>query len=1245
MPKFTDIKRKIDELNPASFQEFCDALLSKKGYTFVHGYGMKAGTEKTTIGNPDTYFRNKNGNYTFVAYTNSKNNITSKIKEDIEKCLDQAKTKLNIEFIDEIIYCHTSSNISPGDDKMLHDLCEERGITLTIFGIDEIAAEVYKNFHLLAKDFLGISISTNQILSYDDFISQYDSNKMVAPLNTHFQFRKDEFNQLLNGLNGNNVVVVTGKAGVGKTRLVLEVIKKCSEENGYQLLCVKNRSLEIYDDLVSATTDRGKYLFFIDDANELPQLNLIAEYITKEELGYDIKIIVTFRDYVKDDVIDTIKKYDNPYTINIQVFTDDEIQEFLKLNLEIFNQNYLDQIIKIAEGNPRIAYMAGKIAVDKQSLSSINNAYELYDSYYKSYVKCTIGSNQKLCFVAGLLAILKKLRLDDCSSFQVLLDDYGITIDDFKNFIIELSDCEVVEIHYDLIVTISDECFFNYMLYYVFFEKKMIPFSRVLEIGFKNFHDSICRSISIILHIFHSTETLDYCSQEINTVWDNFETQKDSCFDEFAMYFHIFRPEQAFLLAKSKIDKIETENFNPFDVNLSKNEFDENESVLNYLTGYQLSDKIEYVMGLLFLYASKNKISLMTSSHWLTKNYGIDKNSSNHDYDTQIRITDQIRTNILQNNNIAEVIGFEWCKYSLNFTFEPLEIGRNNKMIIYHVEIKKSDEILEYRKKCWEILMQLSYNPIWQDKIIDFLDTYGRNCVEGLDKDIINRDLIYIERLLKTIKCDEVDFFEIVNLLYCRLNKAGIQLNKKWLDVLSNEKWKLYHILNYNFWESDLEYDNFVEERNKSLGNFAKELLITDMSDLVKIINEFLDYQSSKNRLSHEINGALEIILRNLNTECLSVFLESFIKYGTHISIAPYIVLEPLLKEADDPSIILSLLKEHNFAQKNEWMFCFFEELPKEKVNNNMLNELIAFFEDDSDKDIKSVRVRRVKFLDNFKHLKSNIYPSVYSIILKKAAYNSFIVQVYLEDLFNSNEYTFDELTSMFNGDINLLQDMYCFLLKRDCYFDSDGTYLLSFLSKDECFIKKYSEILWKNYEERNDHIFSLCNVLWTSENYIVYFECIFKNRSYCLYNGWSIESFYERILLSTNDEIIKCKQMHWIEYMINKNAKNDEIIDLFYAIAVCRDEVRRKALKLFLQRNQDIEMFKKLSLFRNSLSVTGSFVPALERRIKFLESLYPLVSGMNYLEHKVFIQNQIESLNKEIKSEKVNELLKDKLI
>jgi len=69
---------------PAPFQEFCDTLLHKKGYGIVHGYGMMAGSGKTTIGNPDTYFRKENGKYVFVAYTTQVESIYSKLKDDID---------------------------------------------------------------------------------------------------------------------------------------------------------------------------------------------------------------------------------------------------------------------------------------------------------------------------------------------------------------------------------------------------------------------------------------------------------------------------------------------------------------------------------------------------------------------------------------------------------------------------------------------------------------------------------------------------------------------------------------------------------------------------------------------------------------------------------------------------------------------------------------------------------------------------------------------------------------------------------------------------------------------------------------------------------------------------------------------------------------------------------------------------------------------------------------------------------
>lgn len=421
MPNITDIKRRILELAPAPFQEFCDTLISKQGYGVVHGFGMKSGTGNTTTGNPDTYFRKENGKYVFVAYTIQQTSIFSKLKEDIDKCLDFSKTGLKIEDIEEIICCHTSSNLSAGDDKALHDLCEAQGIVLTIWGIDELANQVYNRYRSLAKDYLGLSIDTNQILSVDDFVTQYDANGMAAPMNTVFQYRENEKKEIFSALDNEPIVVVTGKAGVGKTRLVLETIREVALTKGYKLLCVKNNNLGLYDDLVSATEQPDKYLFFVDDANEFADLSQILAYTTKGHLGYEVKIIVTVRDYAKAKVLSVVKEYTFPQIIEISSFTDDEIKGFLNNNLGICNEDYVKQIIRIAEGNPRIAYMAGKLAIEKQNLEAIKDVSQLYDAYYEKYVNGTLGSDNDLCFAAGVLSVINAVVLNNMSVLQELL--------------------------------------------------------------------------------------------------------------------------------------------------------------------------------------------------------------------------------------------------------------------------------------------------------------------------------------------------------------------------------------------------------------------------------------------------------------------------------------------------------------------------------------------------------------------------------------------------------------------------------------------------------------------------------------------------------------------------------------------------------------------------------------------------------------------------------------------------------
>lgn len=90
----------------------------------------------------------------------------------------------------------------------------------------------------------------------------------------------------------------------------------------------------IYDDLVSITEQKGKYLFLIDDANKLANVGQTLEYITKGEQGYDAKIIATVRDYAISEVLHSVNKYvQSPQIIKIRPFTDDEMREFLDVNM------------------------------------------------------------------------------------------------------------------------------------------------------------------------------------------------------------------------------------------------------------------------------------------------------------------------------------------------------------------------------------------------------------------------------------------------------------------------------------------------------------------------------------------------------------------------------------------------------------------------------------------------------------------------------------------------------------------------------------------------------------------------------------------------------------------------------------------------------------------------------------------------------------------------------------------------
>lgn len=1232
MPSITDVKRRIIELSPAGFQEFCDSFLHKKGYGNVHGYGMKAGTEKTTIGNPDTYFRKDNGKYTFVAYTMQETGIYVKLKEDIDKCLDESKTGINIKDIDEIVCCHTSSNLSAGDDKKLHELCETKGIKLIIYGLDEIANQILSNYRSLSKDYLGLSLDTNQILMMDDFVIQCDANGMSAPLSTKFQFRNQEKDEILQALLENNVVIVTGRAGVGKTRLVLETIKEFSLKNGYKVLCVKNNNLGIYDDLVAATENPGKYLFFIDDANELADINQILSYITKQYLGYEVKVIATVRDYAKAGVIREAREYIEPSIIQINPFSDEEIKNFLDENLGIKNDDYIEKIVEIAEGNPRIAYMAGKLAIEKESLVAISDVSQLYEAYYSRYVDKTIGKDQDLCFTVGILAVVNAVMLNDFSALHEILDNYGITEEIFKNKILELSQLEVVEIHLDQVATLSDQCLANYMLYYVFFQRKIISLGEVLETGYKHFRKGVIRSLNIILNLFVNTDTKDYCRQEILRVWDKLKKNPNEVFNKFVEDFHVFRPEEGFLIAGEWTKKINSEEITLENVDFNKNNFGVIDRPLKLLQGYKNSEYIDYVIEILLDYCAKNEECLVAGYQWLEGNYGIDVDSYKYNYFTPKRVTTILADKIKQGNLIAAAIGLQWAKYALGFVFRPSEMGRGGTLRLYHLELRYSDGAKEYREECWKILIILARDSMWRENIIRFLETYSRELYGVPDKAIAESDKSHVEDLLEIINCDRVLFLRMLEHLLFNAEKNGIQYNKKWKDRLTGQLWEIYKLLEDDFVLSDLDYREYDDWRKKRLAEYGRNMPETSVEGLIDNTNLILA-DISDGRDSYSINHGLELIIQEFDTTRLQRFFDELINRETEILIHPWSVLAHLNKETESDQL-LKKLKSSKFAHKNEWIFSFFETLPCEKVTAFYLEEFLEFLRSEDDGKIKSSSNRNLRVLDKFINLRKDIYPVACKIIYEKRSYSKFIAGIYLELLFHEQVYLPEELLELFKGNEELLQDIYFFSLSIGRHEDYSGVFLKTFIEKDESWLKKYADVFW---HKRRDEDYNWNTVLWKSDNYIRYYDYLFDSFPDDEMYKWEISNKFKSVLVHKSGDVeIQDRQKEWLIHLIQEKAHSDKMIEIFDILCELSDDMRRAGIAAFLEANDEYEAFEKLRLLPNHWSGTDSFVPAYQRQLEFLESLYPLVPGMKYLKHKTKIQKDVDMLKDMIKQEEI---------
>ena len=168
-----------------------------------------------------------------------------------------------------------------------------------------------------------------------------------------------------------------------------------------------------------------------------------------------------------------------------------------------------------------------------------------------------------------------------------------------------------------------------------------------------------------------------------------------------------------------------------------------------------------------------------------------------------------------------------------------------------------------------------------------------------------------------------------------------------------------------------------------------------------------------------------------------------------------------MLKNIDNVELVYKYIKENDFKYKNNWQFAFFEAMPEGFVNSKIYNYLLEFLNDKSDEKISYSSYRSLRLLDKFKNFNNNIYVDTARIIFNKKDYSSFIVLTYFELLFNKDVYSPKELLELFQNDIQLLKDIYFYMLNKGEWIDTEGIFLTAFLENNDIWLETYTKYFW----------------------------------------------------------------------------------------------------------------------------------------------------------------------------------------
>lgn len=519
--RFEAAQAEIDKLDGAEFQRLCTRYVRDKyrldGLTAL---GMKAGTYGTTQGTPDAFWEYPDGSFLAMEAghcNSSRSAAKKKILNDIKKCLDYEEEYLETGYIKRIVVCYSFSRFAMGDFKEIYDTFPKRDIDLV--GPDELAIAVVEDFPWIGREMLNISYKSHAVMTITDFIEMHKGSSYRAPLDLDLVGREEELECARTLLKENQVVVLAGDSGAGKTRLAIEIVQTYGSSINSLPIVVQSTKEDISEELMLCCKKDQERIILLDDANELSRLSFLPGFLRENA---KVKVVATVRSYA----FETVKKefQDTEMAVlRLKRFQEDGFNSVLETALQISSPVMRKAVADQSRGNLRLAYF-----ICRTYAKGIPEGVSFGEIIKECYNIATewLSENEKNAIRVS--SILGAHRTFDNEDLDTLLERVGISHQTYIQACIKLCEQEMMDsVQSVKAVSFEEQNLRDYFIYDGLIVSQIFSLSDIWVLS--RGERLLFNAVNILLQVFPDEKTIDIVKQQLASIWNDakFSQKKD----------------------------------------------------------------------------------------------------------------------------------------------------------------------------------------------------------------------------------------------------------------------------------------------------------------------------------------------------------------------------------------------------------------------------------------------------------------------------------------------------------------------------------------------------------------------------------------------------------------------------------------------------------------------------------------------------------------------------------------------